>query len=205
MTDCGCELKDAEALERKALRALLGINGVMFFAVALAGYWGDSTALLADSLDNLADASVFGIALYTVGRTRRLKANVAILSGVLLVALGSGIFIEAVRRFFYGSDPVSTVMMAAGAASLVANVTCVMLIAGHRKGDIHMRASWIFATNDVIANLGVIVSGALVVLLGSRFPDLVIGAVISVVVLYGGVKILREGHAARKLAHQRSG
>ncbi len=83
--------ESARAIERKVLRALLGINGVMFVAVALAGYWGDSTALLADSLDNLADASVFGIALFTVGRTRRLKANVAILSGILLVALGSSI------------------------------------------------------------------------------------------------------------------
>ena len=55
-----------------------------------------------------------------------------------------------------------------------------------------MRASWIFSANDVIANLGVILSGALVLLLDSRLPDLVIGTVIAAVVIRGGIQILRE-------------
>jgi len=60
-----------------------------------------------------------------------------------------------------------------------------------------MRASWIFSTNDVIANLGVIVSGALVFVTGSRYPDLVVGAIISGVILRGGIQILKEAHTAK--------
>lgn len=55
-----------------------------------------------------------------------------------------------------------------------------------------MRASWIFSTNDVIANLGVIISGALVAIVGSRYPDLIIGTIISMVVVRGGLKILKD-------------
>ncbi len=103
-----------------------------------------------------------------------------------------------VRRFVYGSDPVSMLMMVVGAIALVANVWCLLLIAKHREGGVHMRASWIFSTNDVITNLGVILSGGLVLYLGSRVPDLVIGALISVVVVRGGVQILGEAKEARR-------
>src|SRR5690606_40948832 len=81
--------------------------------------------------------------------------------------------------------------------ALIANVACLMLISKHRDGGVHMRASWIFSTNDVIANVGVICSGALVWLLGSRYPDLVIGAIISAVVVRGGIKILKDAKATK--------
>jgi Co/Zn/Cd efflux system component len=55
-----------------------------------------------------------------------------------------------------------------------------------------MRASWIFLSNDVIANLGVVIAGILVTLLHSRFPDLIMGSIIAIIVLGGGIKIIRE-------------
>jgi cation diffusion facilitator family transporter len=192
------ELEEAAELEHKTLWTLLAINGVMFLIEAVAGWWGESTGLLADSLDMLADASVYGIALYAVGRSRRLQTSAATASGVLQIALGLGVLVEVVRRFLYSSDPVSMLMMAVGAIALAANVSCLMLIAKHREGGIHMRASWIFSTNDVIVNVGVIISGGLVMYLGNCLPDLIIGAVISAVVLRGGVQILREANEARQ-------
>jgi cation diffusion facilitator family transporter len=198
MAECGCELEEAAELERRTLSTLLAINGIMFVAEAVVGWWAESTALLADSLDMLADASVYGVALYAVARSRRLQANAATASGILQIALGIGVAVEVVRRLLYGSDPVSMLMMAVGAIALVANVFCLVLISRHREGGVHMRASWIFSTNDVIANVGVIISGGLVMYLGNRFPDLVIGAAISVIVLRGGLQILREAREARE-------
>ena len=83
MAECGCELDEAAELERKTLRILLVINGAMFFFEALAGWWGQSTGLLADSLDMFADASVYGISLYAVGRSLSLQAGAATASGVV--------------------------------------------------------------------------------------------------------------------------
>jgi Co/Zn/Cd efflux system component len=198
MSDCGGELQEAAELERQTLWILLAINAAMFVSEAIAGWWGESAGLLADSLDMLADASVYGIALYAVGRSQRLQANAATASGVLQIALGLGVLFEVGRRFLYGSDPVSPLMMGIGTLALVANVSCLLLIAKHREGGVHMRASWIFSRNDVIANLGVILSGALVMSLGSRLPDLLIGALIAVVVVRGGLQILREAKEARE-------
>ena len=197
MSGCDCELEGTANLERQTLRALLVINGVMFFGEIVAGWLAESASLLADSLDMLADASVYGIALYAVGRGIRIQAKAASLSGALQVALGVGVLLEVVRRLFFGSEPVSLFMIAVGMLALVANLTCLLLISKHREAGIHMRASWIFSANDVIANVGVILSGALVMLLDSRLPDLIVGALISVIVVRGGARILREARDAR--------
>ena len=75
--------------------------------------------------------------------------------------------------------------------ALVANVACLALIHTHKDGEVHMKASWIFSANDVIANLGVILAGALVAMTGSRYPDLMIGCLIAIIVLNGARRILR--------------
>lgn len=192
------EFDEAAELERRTLWILLGINGAMFLVEAVAGWLADAAGLVADSLDMLADASVYGIVLYAVGRSRRLQANAAFASGIVQIALGAGVLLEVARRLVYGSEPVSTLMMVVGGVALAANVTCLVLVARHRDAGVHMRASYIFSANDVIANVGVIVSGALVLVLGSRLPDLVVGAVIAIVVVRGGIEILRQSRAARR-------
>ena len=99
--------------------------------------------------------------------------------------------IEIVRRFVIGSDPESTLMIVMASVALAANATCLWLVSRHRHDGAHMKASTIFSTNDVIANLGVVAAGILVALTGSPYPDLVIGAAIVVVVLLGARRILR--------------
>ena len=81
----------------------------------------------------------------------------------------------------------------------MANVYCLMLISHHKDAGVHMRVSWIFSVNDVIANIGVIISGTLVWLIDNRYPDLIAGAIISVIVVRGGFRILREAKQANKI------
>jgi len=191
------EYDEAAELERRTLHVLLGINGAMFVVEAVAGWLGQASGLAADSLDMLADAFVYAIALYAVGRSRSLQSKAAAASGVLQIALGLLVAVDVARRLLFGSEPVSLLIIGIGLVALAANLTCLALISRHREGGIHMRASWIFSANDVIANLGVIVAGVLVWLLGSRIPDLVIGAAIAVVVIRGGFMILLEVRAER--------
>ncbi|MBU2677590.1 MAG: cation transporter [Gammaproteobacteria bacterium] len=79
-----------------------------------------------------------------------------------------------------------------GLVALAANVACLRLIARHRDGGVHMRASWIFAKNDVIANIGVILSGCLVDMTGVRWPDLVVGIAIAYIVFRGALRIIED-------------
>lgn len=54
-----------------------------------------------------------------------------------------------------------------------------------------MQASMIFTSNDVIVNAGVILAGALVYITASRIPDLIIGAIVSMIVGRGAYRIIR--------------
>lgn len=197
MAGCGCEVEIKDKSERRVLLALLLINGIMFVAELGVGWWAQSTALIADALDMLADAMVYGVGLYAVGKSVLVKVHAARISGSLQVLLGLLVLLDILRRIIVGSEPVSNLMMGMGFIALIANLTCLILIARHREAEVHMRASWIFSKNDVIANLGVIIAGGLVALTGSRLPDLVIGLLVALVVVRGGILILQDARAAR--------
>lgn len=174
---------------------LLAINGAMFVAEMVVGLLAHSTGVMADSLDMLADALVYGTGLYAIGRSAIAKHRAAFWSGIFQVVLAGAILIEVARRTLFGSEPDSTLMMAVSMVALAANAYCLKLLSKHRDGEVHMRASWIFSRSDVIANAGVILAGALVAVTGSRWPDLIVGTAIAAVVLHGGHEILRAANA----------
>ena len=176
--------------EASTLRWLLAINFVMFVVEIVAGIWAQSAGLIADSLDMLADASVYALALFAVGRSASLKLTAARTMGWLQLVLGVGVLVEVLRRFIFGSEPESLFMMGVGALALAANITCLVLLAKKKDSGVHMTATWICSSNDVIANAGVIVAGFLVMLTQSPYPDLVIGLLITGVVLNGSRRIL---------------
>ena len=192
MTNCNCEIEIKNNEQIRVLIILMGINAFMFFIEMGFGILSDSTALIADSLDMLADATVYGISLYAVGRTTLLKIKAAHISGILQIVLGAGVCLEILRRLIWGSEPESLLIITIGAIALIANIICLLLISKHKNKEVHMRASWIFSRNDVIANLGVIISGGLVYFLNSRLPDLIIGMLMSVIIIRGGVYIIKD-------------
>ena len=192
MSNCGCEVEIKDQAQKRVLYWLLAINALMFVVEISIGWVAESTALIADSIDMLADAIVYVIGLYAVGRSVSDKAKAALVSGYFQAMLGLLILLDILRRIFLGSEPVSGLMMSMGMVALLANVTCLFLISKHKDDEVHMRASWIFSTNDVIANLGVIAGGALVWWLDNRWPDIVIGIVISFVILRGAWLIMKD-------------
>jgi cation diffusion facilitator family transporter len=183
------------AVERGTLLLLILINGVMFIIELGAGWMAQSMGLIADSLDMLADAGVYGVALLAVGASSLRKAQAASASGCLQIGLAGLVLFEVLRRWIHGSEPVSGLMIGVSLVALAANVACLLLLRKHRHGEVHMRASWIFSTTDVQANVGVIVAGVLVALTASSAPDLIIGTLVAGIVARGGIRILREARA----------
>ena len=193
---CGCAADQAARLERRTLWIVLAINAAMFMVELGFGLRARSTGLIADSLDMLADAAVYALSLLAAGRSVLEQRRAAGVSGLMQIALAGWVLVDVVRRWLHGSEPLSSWMIAIGALALLANLLCLVLLSRHREGGVHMRASLIFSTNDTLANAGVVVAGALVALTGSRLPDLLIGAAISLLVLRGGLRILSEVRGA---------
>ncbi|POB13633.1 cation transporter [Halobacteriovorax sp. DA5] len=181
----------APSVEAKTLKYLLGINFTMFVVEIILGFYAESTGLLADGLDMLADSFVYGISLYAVGKSIAMKHKAAYFSGIMQISLGLLCLVEVGRKFYFGSEPLSNYMIVVSVIALIANLWCLILIHKHKDGEVHMKASWIFSANDVIVNTGVIFSGVLVYFLKSNVPDLVIGGIVSLVVIKGGISIIK--------------
>lgn len=188
------------SLQTSSLRLVLLINATMFVLEFTAGLFAQSTGLVADSFDMLADAVVYGLSLAAVARTDLGRAGTARLSGWFQLSLGAGALAEVLHRFLGGSEPDPGYMMGVAAVALVANMICLRTIYRHRHEGVHMRASWIFSQNDVLANLGVIGGGMLVAMTGRPVWDLLVGTAIGGLVLSGGIRILRAAARARAAA-----
>lgn len=199
MSSCDCHIEVRDASQKKILLVLLTVNASMFIAEFIVGLIAQSTGVLADSLDMLADALVYSVSLYAVGRCSSIKIRAAFLSGGFQILIALGILTDIVRRAISGSDPSSLLMFVISCVALVANVYCLRLITKEKQGEVHMRASYIFSKNDVLVNLGVIVASILIYFTGSRWPDLIIGVIITILILRGGIQILKDTNKQNQL------
>lgn len=198
---CECSKAKADtAAERKILRIALLLNGLMFVVGSIAGWWAESSGLIADALDMLADASAYAIALLATRRTQVFKRRAALLSGSLLLFLGLGIAVDVARKGVYGSEPIGEIMMAFSFLSLIVNVSVLRMLKPFREGEVHLRATWIFTKVDVIANLVVFASGAIVWTTNQRMVDLVVGGLIALYVIRESIQILSQAIAVKPCA-----
>lgn len=202
--DDGRSLDASQAADRRILLLVLLINLGQCAAGVGVGVWASSTALIGAALDNLADASVYGVSLYAVGRTAAIKVRAARLSGWLLIGLAVMLLVEVLRRFVGGEPPVGPAMMGMAAVNAASNIVCLRLLKRHRGEDVNFKASAIFTSNDSIVNLAIVVSGALVMWWGSNMPDLVLGLVVSAIAVNGGREILAEANEADEKSPSKS-
>jgi len=178
--------------EKKVLLIVLIINALFFVIEMTFGWISNSMGLVADSLDMFADASVYGLSLYAVGKAVSRKKNIAKLSGYIQLSLAVFGFIEVLRRILGIEEvPDYKTMMIVAAFAFFANMICLYLLQKQKSEDAHMKASMIFTSNDIIVNLGVIAAGFLVNFLSSNKPDLIIGTIVFIVVARGAFRILK--------------
>lgn len=188
---------DDQPRERRTLLYVLLLNVVLTVSLAIGGYFADSSALVANAVDNASDAAVYGLSYIAVGRSQRWRISAAMLSGILLLLLAGGVVIEIIRRFTGGAEPMGGAMIAMAIVALIINAWCLRLLAAVRKDNVNLRAAWTFSVNDFLSNFGVIVAGVLVWWLGRTWPDLVVGAAVAVMAGYGGIEILKDAKESR--------
>lgn len=181
-----------DGIQRKVLWIVLIINFTFFLVEMGTGLFSKSMGLVADSLDMLADAFVYGMSLLAVGAAVSRKKRVAMLCGyfqILLALLG---FIEVIKRFIGIEElPDFQTMIVVSVLALIANITCLILLQKTKSNDAHIQASIIFSSNDVIINAGVILAGFLVWNFKTGFPDLIIGSIVFFIVFRGAIRILK--------------
>ena len=179
------------ARQKNVLRQVLLWNLALFAGLGVAGWVADSSALLANAVDNGSDAAVYLLSYLAIDRRPVWKRGAATVSGIMLLIFAVAVLADVVRRWMYGAEPLGPVMIGLAVAAAAINLWCLVLLRRIRSEDVNMKAAETFSFNDFISNGGVIVAGGLVLWLGTSWPDLVAGALIAAVAFKGGIEILR--------------
>lgn len=176
----GCCEKDDAALahlqkqQRGTLQAVLGINAVMFVVIVVAAYYAMSTALMADSLDNLGDALTYALSIYAVSRGAATKARVALFKGALILLAALVVLAQIIYKLYVPSVPVFELMGLFSLLALVGNSICLYLLWRHREDDVNMSSVWECSRNDIASNISVFIAAGAVWFTGAAWPDMLV-------------------------------
>ena len=180
---------------------MLAGNAVMFLVELVSGLIAGSVALLADSLDMLGDALVYGFSLYVVARGPVWKARAAVAKAVMMGLFGAFVFGQVVYKLVYPQLPAFETMGVVGALALAVNGICFALLWRHRAEDINMRSVWLCSRNDLLANVSVLLAAGAVWMTVSPWPDIAVGALICALFLRSAYLVAREARAELRLNH----
>ncbi|GLS02621.1 hypothetical protein GCM10007859_26500 [Brevundimonas denitrificans] len=182
----------ADDQQRRTLLIVLILNALLFLGLGVGGILADSSALLANAVDNASDSVVYLISFVAIGRAASWKRGAARLSGILLLVFAAGVLIDVGRRWWFGTEPVGWTMMGLALVAAIVNLICLVLLRRDQSGDVNMEAAKTFSMNDFASNGGILVAGGLVMWLDQAWPDLVVGMLVAAIAVKGGIEILRS-------------
>ncbi|MCP4583304.1 MAG: cation transporter [candidate division Zixibacteria bacterium] len=177
----------------------------IFFAELIGGFLSNSLALLSDAGHLFADVFALGLSLVALYLSRRpatkkrtfgyYRAEVfaAIINGISLVAIAGVIFIEAYRRLL-DPEPVKTLaMLTVAVIGLAVNVIIALSLHRSAAGNLNVKSAYLHVIGDMLASVGVIAGGLIMLFTGNYIADPVISIIVGLIILRGAYGVIREG------------
>ena len=199
-SDKACAVDQLRVRQARILQVVLAINAAMFVVELAAGIIAGSVSLLADSLDMLGDAMVYGFSLYVVARSDLWKARAAMAKAGVMAAFGLFVLGQVIYKLVTQELPAPGTMGAVGVLALAANTVCFALLWRHRAQDVNMRSVWICSRNDLVANVAVLAAAGLVWATATPWPDIAVGGLICALFLQSAYVVAREAGAEMRKA-----
>lgn len=180
------------------------LNIAYVAAEAVYGVLSNSLALLADAGHNFGDVLGLGLAWLAAWLGRRAPSErftyglrgssilAALSNGVVLLVVTGGIAWEAIQRLSHPQPAAGLTIMVVAAIGVVINGATAMMFVSGRKDDVNIRGAFLHMASDALVALGVVATGALIVLTGWLWLDPAISLVISAVIVWGTWSLMRE-------------
>ena len=195
-----CTIDKLHERQRGTLKLVLMINAVMFLVIVIAAFIGNSTSLMADSLDNLGDALTYALSIYAVTRGKSVKAKVALFKGALILLAAIAVAAQIIYKLFVPSLPLFEVMGIFSLIGLIGNSLCLFLLWRHRNEDVNMSSVWECSRNDIASNTSVFIAAGAVWFTGSGWPDIVVALGLVWLLISSAIRVISSALAELRIA-----
>jgi len=122
----------------------------------------------------------------------RLEIIAALVNGVALVVISLFIFYGAYER--WQSPPVVKTgpMIVVAIGGLIVNLACAWILHARQEVDLNLRGAWMHVMGDALGSVAAILAGVFMALFGWYAADAVFSVVISLLIIWGSVRLIRE-------------
>ncbi|MFA4841997.1 MAG: cation transporter [Agrococcus sp.] len=190
---------------RRASIVVAALNLGYFFVEVTVALAIGSVSLLADSADFLEDTAINLLIVIALGWSLGAQAIAGrVMAGVILVPAAVAAWQVVAKAFDPTPPDVPLLTVTAGGAAIVNLVSALVLARVRRSSGSLSKGAFLSARNDVIVNLLIIAMGLVTLWTGSGWPDIALGAVITLLAAHAAWEVWEaageERLAARALA-----
>ena len=196
--------EDLTKQTKHRLSLSLGITLAFVVIEAVAGWRGNSLALLSDAGHNLTDVIALGLSWYAV-RLSTQPANadktfgyhragilVALVNSTTLAVIALVIFYEVYQRIISTPKVNSNILISIGLMALLVNAGTAWLVKRGSERDLNLRSAFAHLMGDVISTIGAVSAGIAIAFTGMNWLDPIVSIFIALLILWSAWGILRE-------------
>ena len=197
-------MADGRGVVSTRLRLVLLVTALFMVVEAVAGWVSGALALLADAGHMLTDVGALALSLFTAMLARRpadprrtygyLRWEIlaALVNGAVLFGIAAWVVFEALGRI-RSPQPVDTgIFLAVAALGLVVNLGSLWMLHGLRHGSLNVRGAYLHVLGDALGSVGALGAAAVIALTGWTIADPLVSILLSLLILFGAWRLLRE-------------
>jgi cobalt-zinc-cadmium efflux system protein len=186
------------------LKWVLALTTVFMIVEAVGGWIAGSLALLADAGHMLTDVGALTLSLLTAWIAQRppddnktygyLRWEIlaALVNGAALFGIAAWVVVEAVQRI-QDPQPVRVgLFLAVASAGLVVNLASLAVLHSSREGSLNVRGAYLHVLGDALGSVGAVVAAGIIALTGWTPADPIVSILLSLLILVGAARLLRE-------------
>lgn len=198
MKDC-CQLEIRNKKIFKILWVVLFINLIMFFVQVIAAIIANSSSLLADSFDMMGDVLAYAISIYAFNKGEKWGARASLIKGIIIFVLACIVLMDVTKQILISEIlPASNLMLIFSLLGLFSNSICLWLLTAYQNDNLNMKSVWICSRNDILVNLSVTFTSGLVFYFQSKWPDIIVGLILTVILFMSAIHIMKLSMSALK-------
>jgi cobalt-zinc-cadmium efflux system protein len=202
--DCTSLASNRPAAPLSRLALVLALTLIFMVVEAVGGWLSGSLALIADAGHMLTDAGALGLTLLSAwialrpasqSKTygyQRWEILAALINGAALFGIAGWVVFEAMQRIQQPEPIRAGLFLVVAAAGLIVNLFSLFILHGIKDGNLNTRGAYLHVLGDALGSVGALGAAAIIVTTGWTLADPIISIVLSLLILVGAWRLVRE-------------